>query len=80
MYYRRHQHYKQRKHSLQENSNWRRQSNTDGGSTGGARRISVQPEDATLEVSFWICDQWRLEPFLKTIIYRIEMIFNFQII
>lgn len=49
--YRRHQHYKQRKHSLQENSNWRRQSNTEGGNTG-VRRISVQPEDATLEVGF----------------------------
>uniref|UniRef100_A0A4Y0AYU5 Anion exchange protein n=1 Tax=Anopheles funestus TaxID=62324 RepID=A0A4Y0AYU5_ANOFN len=45
---RRHHPHKSRKFSLQEyHPEWRRQSGTEGGPTG--RRISVQPEDATLQ-------------------------------
>nr|XP_040219351.2 band 3 anion transport protein-like isoform X6 [Anopheles coluzzii] len=44
----RHHPHKSRKFSLQEyHPEWRRQSGTEGGPTG--RRISVQPEDATLQ-------------------------------
>lgn len=53
--HRRHQHYKHRKHSLpSENSGGRRQSNGDGATSGGGRRVSIQPEDATLEVNILI--------------------------
>lgn len=45
---RRHQHYKHRKHSLQDQIGGRRQTNTESGT--GSRRVSIQPEDATLEV------------------------------
>uniref|UniRef100_A0A1Q3G568 Anion exchange protein n=1 Tax=Culex tarsalis TaxID=7177 RepID=A0A1Q3G568_CULTA len=45
----RHHPHKSRKFSLQEyHPEWRRQSGTEGGSTG-TRRVSVQPEDATLQ-------------------------------
>lgn len=62
--YRRHQHYKRRKSSLQDghgHQSWRRQNEGNllpapnfsigGGPLGTNRRVSVQPEDATLEVS-----------------------------
>lgn len=42
----RHQHYKQRKHSLSDKQ-------TGGVPESGGRRVSVQPEDATLDVSFF---------------------------
>lgn len=51
-FFSRHQHYKYRKSSLQDNPSGRRQSGGDVGviGSGGSRRVSIQPEDATLEV------------------------------